>query len=139
VSIDDLAWMAGDWYGHVDGDDIDEHWSTPAGGVMLGIFRWLKNGKVYLYELLAIEPEANGLVLRLKHFDRGLIGWEEKGIALAFPVVRAGKREVAFERGGTFRSTCFIYKQIGQNEMVAITEDRKGSDIACYEFRYTRR
>ena len=138
AAIDALAWMAGSWYGHVDGDPIDEHWSSAAGGVMLGMFRWLKHGKVYLYELLVIEPDTDGLVLRLKHFDRGLIGWEEKGIALAFPLVSIGDREVAFERGGTFRSTRFVYKLADQRELVVTTEDRKGDDITRYEFRYTR-
>jgi hypothetical protein len=138
ATVDDLAWMAGRWYGHVHGDLVDEHWSNPAGGVMLGMFRWLKDGKVYLYELLAIEPESAGLVLRLKHFDRGLVGWEAKSTPLAFPLVSIGEREVAFERGGTFRSTRFVYKQVNECELIVTTEDRKGAEVTRYEFRYTR-
>ncbi len=137
ATIDNLAWMAGSWYGTVDGDPVDEHWSTPAGGVMMGMFRWLKNSRLYLYELLAIEPDANGLVLRLKHFDRGLNGWEEKGMAIAYPLVNAGEQEAAFERGGAYRSTRFVYKRVSARELLVITEDRKGSDVVRNEFRYT--
>jgi hypothetical protein len=139
VAVDDLAWMAGSWYGHIDGDDIDEHWSAPAGGVMVGMFRWLKGGLVHLYELLAIEPSDTGPVLRLKHFSQGLLGWEEKGIALDYPLVQAGDREATFERGGAFRATRFVYRRIGDDGLAAVQENRKGDEITIYEFRYTRR
>ena len=138
VAIDHLAWMAGSWYGTVDDDPVDEHWSTPAGGVMMGMFRWLKNDRLYLYELLAIEPEETRLVLRLKHFDRGLNGWEEKGMALAYPLVQVGDQEATFERGGAYRSTRFVYKRLNARELLVITEDRKGSDVARHAYRYTQ-
>ncbi len=138
ATIENLAWMAGSWYGCLDNDPIDEHWSVPAGGVMTGMFRWLKNGKVYLYELLVIEPDVNGPVLRLKHFDFGLIGWEEKDTALAFPLVSSGEKEATFERGGGFRLTRFVYKRIGESDLVAITEVRKGDEVTRNEFRYRR-
>jgi hypothetical protein len=136
ATIDDLAWMAGHWYGDVGGEPVDEHWSLPAGGVMMGMFRWLKHGKLYLYELLAIERDAGGLVLRLKHFDRGLLSWEEKDMAVAYPLVSIGDHEAAFERGGTFRSTRFVYRRTGDHEMIVLTEDRKGDDVTRNEFRY---
>ncbi|MGQ9814194.1 MAG: DUF6265 family protein [Candidatus Roseilinea sp.] len=80
ATIDDLAWLAGSWYGHAGDDPIDEHWSAPAGGVMIGMFRWLKQGRLCMYEVLAIEPEASGgLVLRLKPFHEGLVAWEGGG------------------------------------------------------------
>ena len=137
ATIDSLAWMAGSWYGTLDGDPVDEHWSLPAGGAMVGMFRWLKNGKVYLYELLAIEPDADGLVLRLKHFDRGLNGWETKGSAVAYPLVKAGDQEAAFERGGAYRSTRFVYKRTAERALIVISEERKGNDVVRNEFCYT--
>ncbi len=136
VAIDDLAWMAGSWYGWTDGDPIDEHWSRPAGGVMIGMFRWLKGGRLHMVELLAIEPEDGGLVLRLKHFGQGLIGWEEKGVALDYPLVQAGPDEAVFERGGAFRATRFVYRRIGDT-LVAVQENRKGEELTTFAFRYT--
>jgi hypothetical protein len=137
ATIESLAWMAGGWYGTVNGDPVDEHWSTPAGGAMMGMFRWLKNGKVYLYELLAIEADADGLVLRLKHFDRGLNSWEGKGQAVAYPLVQVGDQEAAFERGGAYRSTRFVYKRTGERTLTVITEERKGDEVERNEFSYT--
>lgn len=46
VGIRQLAWMAGSWSGTVDGELVDAHWSSPAGGMMIGMFRWLKNERV---------------------------------------------------------------------------------------------
>ena len=136
--IHTLTWMAGSWSGLADGDPVDEHWSSPAGGMMMGMFRWLKNERVYYYELLVIEPASSGLVLRLKHFDTGLNGWEEKGMAVAYPLVHASENEAVFERGGSFRSTRFVYRRINAGELLVTTHDRKGDDIVTCEFRYTR-
>ena len=134
-----LAWMAGSWIGQADGDPVDEHWSTPAGGTMMGMFRWLKNGRVYYYELLVIEPTANGLVLRLKHFDSELNCWEDRrGMAVAYPLVSAGEGEAVFERGGSFRSTRFVYRLISDTELRVTADDRKGDETASSEFSYRR-
>ena len=138
ATIDDLAWMAGSWAGQVDGDPVDEHWTSPAGGMMMGMFRWLKNDRLYYSELLVIEPAAEGLVLRLKHFDPGLNGWEEKGMAIDYPLVKLCNHEATFERGGSFRSTQFVYKRSGEHELLVTTLDRKGTAVTRHEFRYSR-
>lgn len=123
ATLDDLARLAGSWYGHVGEDLIDEHWSAPAGGVMIGIFRWLKQGRLYIYEFLAIDPEASGgLVLRLKHFHDGLVAWEGKSLVRAFPLVELGSRQATFRRGGAFRSNQFIYRQPADNQMIGVEE-----------------
>lgn len=138
ADIDALAWMAGSWYGAVDGDAYDEHWSLPAGGVMIGMFRWLKDGKVHMYELMAIEPEADGLALRLKHFHRGLAAWEEKDVVLTYPLIDLGENRATFAKGGAFRSTQFVYRRDGPDQLVAVQENRKGDERALFEFRYRR-
>ncbi len=139
AAIDDLAWLAGSWHGHIGDDAIDEHWSAPAGGVMIGMFRWLKQGRLYMYEFLAVEPDgAGGLVLRLKHFHEGLVAWEGKTLVRAFALVDLGDRHATFRRGGAFRSDQFIYRQLDDNHMIVLEEVRKGSDLAISAFNYTR-
>jgi len=140
ATIDDLAWLAGSWYGHIGEDPIDEHWSAPAGGVMIGMFRWLKQGRLHMYEFLAIEPDGDGgLVLRLKHFHEGLVAWEGKSLVRAFPLVELGNRQAAFRRGGAFRSNQFLYRQPADNQMIVVEEVRKGGELVVSEFRYARR
>jgi hypothetical protein len=55
------------------------------------------DGKARVYEFLTLTQEAEGPVLRLRHFDRALVGWEEKDKPLVLPLVRQGAREAAFE------------------------------------------
>ena len=78
ATLSDIAWLTGSWIGEKDGDPIEEQWSAPAGDALMGMFRWLKEGKVFFYEFMTIDRGEEGLVLRIKHFNPGLIGWEEK-------------------------------------------------------------
>ncbi|MCS7061089.1 MAG: DUF6265 family protein [Anaerolineae bacterium] len=139
ATIDDLAWLAGSWYGYTGEDPIDEHWSAPAGGVMIGMFRWLKQGRLYMYEFLAIEPDdRGGLTLRLKHFHEGLVAWEGKSVVRAFNLVELGERLAVFRRGGAFRSNQFIYRRPDDDHLVVVEEVRKGGELLTNTFSYTR-
>lgn len=139
ATIDELAWLAGSWRGHTGDDPIDEHWSAPAGGVMIGMFRWLKQGRLHMYEFLAIEPDGNGgLVLRLKHFHEGLVAWEGRSLVRAFALVELGDRLAVFRRGGAFRSDQFIYRRPADDQLIVVEEARKGPALTTTTFSYTR-
>src|SRR5512134_3551134 len=97
-SLADLAFITGHWSGELDGGTTDEHWSAPSGDNMMGVFRYVKNGKAVFYEMLLVEMTATGPVLRLKHFNPGLIGWEEKDQAYSYPLVELEKNKAVFER-----------------------------------------
>jgi len=56
----DLSWLAGCWQGTSDGATIEEHWMTPAGGVMLGIGRVVQDGKTVFSEFLKIVETKDG-------------------------------------------------------------------------------
>jgi Domain of unknown function (DUF6265) len=110
VKLDDLGFICGHNRGELDGAIIDEHWSEVGGDTMIGMFRQIKNGKAQMYEFLTIEQTPAGPVLRLKHFDPGLVGWEEKAQAASYPLVSWKPNEATFERPDktvrlTFRST----------------------------------
>jgi len=50
-----LEWMAGCWQARLGTVTIEETWSRPAGGLMLGFARTLKQGKVLFHEFMRIE------------------------------------------------------------------------------------
>jgi hypothetical protein len=62
----------------------------------MAMLRWQKDDRVFFYELMAIERDAEQLALRIKHFDPGLRGWEEKHEAMECPLVRLRDREAVF-------------------------------------------
>ena len=70
VTIDDFAYMSGHWVA-ANGEDYEEGWFPPKGGIMSGMFRWPNAGGSgrYLLELLTIAEEADGIVFRFKYFD----------------------------------------------------------------------
>ena len=62
ITITDLGWMSGDWKTPAGGRaQIEEHWTLPAGGTMLGMGRTIVGGKTVEFEYLRIEQRADGI------------------------------------------------------------------------------
>lgn len=98
--VQDLNWMVGRWEGEGFGGIVEENWNPAIGGTMVGSFRLVKDGAPNFYELLAIVPEGESLVYKVKHFNPDLSGWEEKDESVSFPLVRLA-RDTAFFAGLT--------------------------------------
>jgi Domain of unknown function (DUF6265) len=137
AGIDSLAWLAGRWLG-TDGEDrLEETWNEPYGGMMLGMFRWHRGGTARFYELLSIEPGEAGPVFRIKHFDPGLRGWEEKDDAVTLDLVAIAPEEAVFLKRGEKR--WMVYRlEAGGNELVCWFETEEKPHAAGNEFRYRR-
>jgi hypothetical protein len=60
VTTADLTWLTGSWQGQHGPQVVEEHWSGMNGRSLMAMFRWLKEGSVWFYELMAIEEEADG-------------------------------------------------------------------------------
>lgn len=114
ASIDDAAWLAGRWVGEGLGGQVEEVWSPPQGGQMVGHFSLAKNGAIVFYEIELIDVQANGLRMRVKHFNPDFTGWEEKGAWHSFEPVGADAQELRFtgltlrHEGDTMRISILI-------------------------------
>lgn len=113
ASISDLAWIEGRWRGECDGEPIEEHWSSPDCGSIMGMFRWMRNGKVRFFELFTVEQEGTGLVLRIKHFDPGLRGWENKDESATFDLAEHRDGEALWLRRGDKKPALLTYRRSG--------------------------
>ena len=131
AKIEDAAWIAGSWSGDAFGGTFEEVWSTPSGGTMMGMFKLVKDDKIGFYEILTISEKSNSLVLKLKHFNANLTGWEEKDDYLSFPLVKISEKEVNFE-GMTFRK-----KDLDTIEVFLAMKHDDGT-ISEVEFVYNR-
>lgn len=111
ASIADVAWIAGNWTKEDGEDRLEELWSEPRGDSMMGMFRWVKDGKVWIYELMTIREEPVGeagvptLVFRFRHFSNDMNAWEPKNEPIAYRLVSLGDNEAVFENpsSGTHR------------------------------------
>ena len=59
--LDSLAFMAGSWAGGGDLDRVEEHWTAPRGGMMVGMHRDLRGGKAKAFEYFRIEERDGAL------------------------------------------------------------------------------
>ena len=101
-SIDSLAWLAGSWRGQGLGGEVEEIWSRPSAGSMMGGFKLSQKGEPTFYEMILLLEDDSGLTLKLKHFNPDFSGWEEKDDFVTFPLVKLGKQEAYF-RGLTYK------------------------------------
>lgn len=60
--VEDLRWMTGSWASDSAGVRIEEHWSAPAGGTMLGMHRDLRGTRTTGFEFFRIRRDSVGLV-----------------------------------------------------------------------------
>lgn len=103
ASIDDVAFLSGHWQGDGMGGFNEELWGQPLGGSMMGLFRHVSEEEPVFSEIMQIAEEDGTLVLRLKHFNPDLTGWEEKDGMVTFPLVRIDEGEAAFFQALTYR------------------------------------
>lgn len=101
ATLADAAWLAGSWRGTGLGGFSEETWSQPEGGVMVGTYRLLKDGKPVFYEMMWLLETEGTLILRLKHFNPDLTGWEEKDKSVDFKFVKKDGERLYFS-GLTF-------------------------------------
>jgi hypothetical protein len=102
ASLKDMAWFVGSWTGSGLGGVTDEIWSPPAAGAMMGMFRLVRDGKLVFYEFLTLVEQDGSLLLKLKHFNADLTGWEEKANFVTFRLLEMSP-EAAYFNGLTFR------------------------------------
>ncbi len=100
-------------------DQVEEHWSPLRGDTLMGMFRWVKDGKVRFYELLVIEQEGAAVRLRIKHFDPGLVGWEDRDRAHEFVLVHLKGREAVFLELDRPEARWAVYRREGEDRLVS--------------------
>lgn len=132
-----MAWLAGRWTGiHGESDLIEEQWSAPAGSGMVGMFRATREGSPRFYELLALDSDGDGLVFRFRHFDRALVGWEEREAPLVWDLVELATERAVFLKRGEQR--WMTYRRDGEGGLAVYFEGPDGQHADEDEFRFVR-
>ena len=124
AALSNFSFITGNWVGESDGIFVDEYWSPATGDSMVGMFRIIKDGKIQLYELLAIELDGGKPVLRLRHYSPRLVGREQD--AITFKVAKSSNNEAIFVRAD-LESTKLIYRKKGNDALEAVFE-KAGKD-----------
>lgn len=84
-----LAWLAGHWSGARDGVVSEEHWTSPAGGALVGMHKDVRaDGRVFFEFLRIVENEAGTLCYLASPGGRAPV---------SFCAAEVGDRRVVFE------------------------------------------
>lgn len=130
----DLELLVGTWQGGDDDVLIEEIWSRPAKGHLIGMFRMMRGNEGQFYELMTIEPLDHGWVMYMRHFSPGLAAWEDKGGALVFDLTEVGDSHVKFDQRDA--ETNLIYER-AENELTVTLEKKVDGAWKRTPFRYS--
>jgi hypothetical protein len=136
AGLADVAFMSGHWLGGEGGDLSEEVWTAPEGDSMVGLWRYVSKGQVRILELLSIRVEADGVAMRLRHFDPSLVAREDKDRPLVLRLVRRAPGEAVFEgpAGDGSGAVRLGYRREGDEGLVGLLEKAGQRE----EFRFRR-
>ncbi len=91
ASAGDAAWLIGQWSGEgIGGAEAHESWLPLSGDTMVGSFvQETPEGAIMFTEHMYLMAHEGSLVVRLKHFNPDLTGWEEKDGMVTFRLLAA--------------------------------------------------
>lgn len=83
-----LDWITGHWCADSGGEFVEEHWLSSRGGLLLGVGRTVRGGKVVSFEFLRIESNA---------FVTHYLAQPQGGAPTAFRMTASGADWARFE------------------------------------------
>ena len=127
-TIADLAWISGDWQSASGGRaQSEEHWTSVAGGSMLGMSRTVAGEKTVEFEYLRIEQRADG-VYYVAHPKARCPGTD-------FKLTKASATEAVFENPQHDFPKRIIYRKSGDDSLTASIDGGEGTKATTYAFR----
>lgn len=104
-TVNDLAWMAGNWIQKTKSAEVEENWTTPKGGILLGVNRSIIIGRTH-FEFLRIADTEAGVIYFASPSGQP---------ATEFPLKSREKDKVVFENlKHDFPQTITYWKADGQ-------------------------
>lgn len=119
--------MAGDWQTERGKAMIDEHWSHPAGGTMMGMSRTVAGGRTVEFEFLRIEERADGIFY---------VAQPNGGPPTDFKLVTLEKQRATFENLQHDFPQRIIYEKRADGSLLARIEGDVGGKLNAVEFLY---
>ena len=130
ANLSEVSWIAGHWKGEAFGGITEEIWSPPLGDSMMFVFKLVVDDKVAFYEIGHIRQEGETLILRLKHFNGNLTGWEEKDKTVDFKLVKLEDDRAYFDD--------FTFEKINASEMnmyVVIAHENGSNEEVKFNYK----
>lgn len=128
ASINDLGWLSAVWHLEKNGRSVEEYWTKPAGGSMIGLSRTVAKGKMVEFEFLRIIEREGKLIY---------VAQPEGQPPTEFTATSVSVGAVTFENRQHDFPKRIIYRKIGENCVTASIDGGEGSKII--DFPYCRK
>jgi hypothetical protein len=126
--IAQLSWLSGDWQTAPGGRaQIEEHWTQPAGGSMLGMSRTVAGGKTAEFEFLRIEQRENEIYYVAQ--PKGRCPQTD------FKLTRVNAQEAVFENPTHDFPKRIIYQKTVDDSLTASIDGGEGTKQMTFAFR----
>jgi hypothetical protein len=125
--IAQLAWLSGAWTG--DKGTLEERWTPPAGGAMLGVSRTVKGGRMVAFEFLRIVERDGTLVY---------IAQPEGRPPTEFTLTRLDGEQATFENPAHDFPQVIRYAKRPDGGLEATISGAGGRDAQTYRFQPAR-
>lgn len=128
ADIGEFSWISGDWQTAPGGRaQIEEHWTQPAGGSMLGMGRTVAGGKTAEFEFLRIEQRDDGIYYVAQ--PNGQCPPTD------FKLTRGSGQEVVFENPAHDFPKRIIYKKTSADSLTASVDGGEGTKQQTFIYR----
>jgi hypothetical protein len=127
--VSQLAWLAGCWEQNTGRQVVEEQWTRPRGGIMLGSGRTLRGDSLVEYEQVRIEERGGRLVYAAK----------PSGQAPAdFTGTTVSDTAVTFENPAHDFPQRVMYRRAGRDSLLARVEGGRHGTVHGVDFPYRR-
>jgi hypothetical protein len=130
ADLHSLSWLEGRWTGQDDGVDMEEHWTSPSGGGLLGMHKDVKDGRMVSFEFLRIEATLK----------EGVVYFASPRSATPTPfrMMEAGAARVVFENKEHDFPQRILYWLGPKGELHARVEGTSGGKAVYEEWVWTK-
>ena len=126
-TVADLAWIAGNWQTSPGKRaQVDEHWTSPSGGSLIGMSRTVVGDKTVEFEYLRIEQRADAIYY-VAHPKARCPGTD-------FKLTRLAGQEAVFENPAHDFPKRIIYRKNSDGSLVATIDAGEGTKSQSFSY-----
>lgn len=130
--ISELAWLSGDWQTAPGGRArIEEHWTLPAGGTMIGMGRTVVGDKTAEFEYLRIEQRGDGIYY--------VANPNANCPQTDFKLTRLAPQEAIFENPAHDYPKRVMYRKNSDGSLVASIDGGEGTESQKFSYLPARK
>jgi len=120
VGLEQVAFFTGTYRADTKAGLVEEQWSAPCGGTLLGVGRTVAGGKTTFFEFLRVERRADGVFY---------VAQPRGGPATEFRLVTASANEARFENPLHDFPRVITYRKVGADLVTRVEGVEQGQPL----------